>query len=310
MQTNTSTLELIKELRDVKGVFANYEHTSSRKTFDKNEQKQLILDLSIRLQMSLDIEWVISQFMEYVHAYILFDGYDYQLNGLNISNKLGRQSGHRCSYNLKIDDHDLGSLVVFRGRKFSGSELTLFENLLCSILYPLKNSIQFHSAVLSARYDVLTGVNNRSSFDVSLDREISLSKRNSQALSLLVIDIDHFKSVNDNYGHAAGDEVLKVVAGRIQASMRKSDLLFRYGGEEFVAILNNSDCDEAREVAERVLDTVRNNVVEYQGQALSVSVSIGLTCLIQADTRESVFDRADNALYEAKHSGRDQVKVA
>jgi len=200
--------------------------------------------------------------------------------------------------------------LVFRGRKFSESELVLLENILCSVLYPLKNSIQFHGAVLSARCDALTGVSNRSSFDSSLDREISLSKRNTQALSLLVIDIDHFKSVNDNFGHAAGDEVLKAVSDKIQESMRNSDLVFRYGGEEFVAILNNSDCDEALEVAERILDTVRDNVIEYQGQELSVSVSIGLTCLNQLDARESLFNRADHALYEAKNLGRDQVKVA
>jgi len=310
MQSNISTPELIKELRDVKSVFSNYEQTRFKKTFDKDEQKQLILDLSIRLQMSLDIEWVITQFMEYMHSYMLFDGYSYQLEETNISIELGRQSGHRCSYNLQIEEHELGVLTVFRGRKFSESELVLLENILCSVLYPLKNSIQFHSAALSARCDALTGVSNRSSFETSLDREISLSKRNTQALSLLVIDIDHFKSVNDNFGHAAGDEVLKVVASTIQKNMRDSDLLFRYGGEEFVAILNDSDCEEALEVAERILNSVKSNVIEYQGQELSVSVSIGLTCLDKSDVRESFFNRADHALYEAKHLGRDQVKVA
>jgi len=310
MQTNTSTPELIKELRDVKTVFANYEQTRFKKTFDKDEQKQLILDLSIRLQMSLDIEWVITQFMEYMHSYMLFDGYHYQLEDTNVSIELGRQSSHRCSYNLQIEEDNLGTLTVFRGRKFSESELVLLENILCSVLYPLKNSIQFHGAVLSARCDALTGVSNRSSFDSSLDREISLSKRNTQALSLLVIDIDHFKSVNDNFGHAAGDEVLKAVADTIQESVRNSDLLFRYGGEEFVAILNNSDCDDALEVAERILDSVRAHVIEYQGQELSVSVSIGITCMDKSDIRQSLLNRADNALYEAKNLGRDQVKVA
>jgi len=87
-------------------------------------------------------------------------------------------------------------------------------------------------------------------------------------------------------------------------------LLFRYGGAEFVAILNDSDCGDALEVAERILDSVRAHVIEYQGQELSVSVSIGLTCMDKSDIRESLFNRADNALYEAKNLGRDQVKVA
>lgn len=310
MQTNPSTLELIKDLRDVKGVFANYDQSSFKKSFDKEEQKQLILDLSIRLQMSLDIEWVISQFMEYMHSYMLFDGYQYQQADLNFSLEMGRQSGHRCSYNLQIEDDQLGSLTVFRGRKFSNSELSLLENLLCSVLYPLRNSIQFQSATLSARCDALTGVNNRSSFNASLEREINLSKRNARDLSLLVIDIDHFKSVNDTHGHAAGDEVLKAVASSIQSSMRSSDLLFRYGGEEFVVILNDSDCAAAHEVAERVLDSVRNRTVDYKGQILSVSVSIGLTCLKKSDTADRFFNRADKALYQAKDSGRDQVVPA
>jgi len=186
----------------------------------------------------------------------------------------------------------------------------LLENLLSILVYPLRNALQYKKAMLLAYCDALTGIRNRSTFEESFERELHLAQRHQQDLTLLVIDIDHFKQVNDQHGHALGDKVIIEVANRIQASIRTTDMLFRYGGEEFVAILNNSDCDEALEVAERILDSVRDNVVEYQGQELSVSVSIGLTCLNQLDVRESLFNRAEHALYEAKNLGRDQVKVA
>ena len=310
MQTHTSTVEMIKDLKEVKGIFQTCDQADTGNIYKPETQQQIMLDLSMRLQMSLEVEWVINQFMEHVHSYLLFDGYSFELEDSSVELAVGRQAGHSFSYNLTIQDMDLGNLVAYRGRKFSESELVLFENLLVSLLYPLRNAIQFRQASLAAHRDALTGVNNRSTFDVSLEREISMSQRQEIDCSLLVIDIDLFKKVNDTYGHSAGDEVLKKVAETIKESTRNSDLLFRYGGEEFVAILNNSDCEAAYVTANRILESVRKATIDYQGQELSVSVSIGLACLNIADSARSLFDRADSAMYDAKDEGRDQIKVA
>ncbi len=309
MQTQPSTLQMIKELKEAKGLFTAVEQAPG-KARRVQIQQQAMLELTLRLQTSLEVEWLLEQFMQYLHSHLLFDGYEYSLPALQKHIIEGRQKGHQCSYNLSIENDQLGKLTIYRGRKYSESELMLLEELLCRLLYPMRNAIKYQQATQQAHFDSLTGVNNRSTFDCALKREMSLSERNKQSFSLLVIDIDYFKKVNDTFGHSAGDEVLKKVAETIQQCIRNTDLLFRYGGEEFVAILNNSDCDAAFEVAERILESVNEAGIEYMGQSLSVSVSIGLACLKQGDTGKSLFDRADKALYNAKDEGRNQIKVA
>jgi len=131
-----------------------------------------------------------------------------------------------------------------------------------------------------------------------------------QDISLLVIDIDFFKKVNDAYGHSVGDGVLKEVAATIQHSIRTTDMLFRYGGEEFVVLLTNSDCDDSSVIADRILESVRDINMEVAGQKLDVSVSIGLACRNKLDNGTTLFQRADKAMYEAKNEGRDQLRVA
>ncbi|MCW9012403.1 MAG: GGDEF domain-containing protein [Gammaproteobacteria bacterium] len=310
MQTQTSTLEMIKELKEVKGSFNAQERIDIGKISSAEAQQQIMLDLSVRLQMSLDIEWVINQFMEHIHSYLLFDGFSYLIDEPVVQIGLGRQQGHSCTYNLSIENDELGELVLYRGRKFAESELVLLENILCSLVYPLRNCIQFRQATLSAHRDSLTGVNNRSTFDSALRREVNLSQRHQHDFSILVIDIDYFKKVNDSYGHSAGDEVLKNVASIIQDNIRETDMLFRYGGEEFVVLLSNSDCEASYVIADRILESVSETSIAYEDQQLSVSVSIGLACLNIADTGSSLFNRADNALYTAKDAGRNQIKVA
>jgi len=309
MQTRTSTVGMIKDLKEVKGIFQTCDQEDTGHIFKPETQQQILFDLSLRLQMSLEVEWVINQFMEHVHSYLLFDGYSFELENPSVDLSYGRQVGHNFSYNLAIQDIQLGKLVAYRGRKFSESELMLIENLTESLIFPLRNAIQFRQATLAAHRDALTGVNNRSTFDASLEREISLSKRQGSDCSLLFIDIDFFKKINDTYGHSAGDEVLKNIAETVKENTRNTDLLFRYGGEEFVAILNNSDCDAAYVIADRILESVRNTTTHYQGQDLSASVSIGLACLNKTDSAKSLLNRADSALYQAKEEGRDQIKV-
>ena len=310
MQSHLSTVELIRDLKEAKNSFQTYEQADSSKIFNPDVQQQIMLDISMRLQQSLEIEWVIQSFMETLHSFLLFDGYNYQINEPDVQLEMGRQKGHKFVYELTIDESKLGELIVYRGRKFSSAEVTFFENILCALVYPLRNAIKFKQATLLAHTDSLTGLCNRSTFDNALVREINMAQRHENDFSILVIDIDFFKKINDKYGHSAGDAVLKAVAETIQHSLRTSDLVFRYGGEEFVAILNNADCETAYVSADRILQSIRDLEVVYQQQTVSVSVSIGLACLNIADTSTTIFDRADGALYKAKHEGRDQVHMA
>ncbi|WP_440875061.1 sensor domain-containing diguanylate cyclase [Thalassotalea sp. PLHSN55] len=160
--------------------------------------------------------------------------------------------------------------------------------------------------------DDLTGLYNRRHYDQKILAEFRRSHRNLTPLSLVLIDIDHFKQVNDTYGHIAGDECLVWIANRMKACLRRSaDLSFRYGGEEFCFILPETDVDGARSLAEELCRRVRKEAVQHQGKEIQLTVSCGITTYQQQDNIElqDLFYCADKALYRAKELGRDQVQI-
>ena len=163
--------------------------------------------------------------------------------------------------------------------------------------------------------DALTGVYNRRYIDRRLVEEIARAQRQDYRISCMYIDVDHFKQVNDTYGHLAGDDVLREVAARIKAELRMSDALGRFGGEEFVALLIDADLGSASIVAQRIRASVADEpVLLPDGQSLSVSVSIGVATLDDFErdraiegVAQQLVALADQALYQAKQNGRNQV---
>jgi len=162
---------------------------------------------------------------------------------------------------------------------------------------------------LSVR-DGLTGLYNRRELEKRLHQEIQRARRYRRSLSVLMLDIDHFKNVNDHYGHQAGDEVLITVADLIQLNVRPVDVVCRYGGEELAVILPETDEEGARTVAERIRGTVEDSVTTTpQGDTVHVTVSIGLAVFPRdGDTAASLIHAADQALYAAKQEGRNLVR--
>jgi len=157
--------------------------------------------------------------------------------------------------------------------------------------------------------DPLTGVGNRRSFEQDVTRRIATFRRFQTPCSLLVIDADHFKAINDTYGHDVGDLVLKSVVRSIQATLRDIDILFRMGGEEFVAVLPETEAANAKIAAERIRSAVSQLRVAVNGQLLKVTVSQGGAQLTTADDLGTWLKRADQALYEAKRNGRNRVVI-
>ncbi len=156
--------------------------------------------------------------------------------------------------------------------------------------------------------DELTGLRNRRYIIEQLDKEYQRSARTGSALSVIVIDIDHFKKVNDTYGHAFGDLVLKTVSSEMQASLRSYDLLGRIGGEEFIVASPGSTLDDAAGLAERIRGRIASSRIQNSGQTATVTVSAGVTSLSEQDGRaDNLLARADEALYLAKQQGRDRV---
>lgn len=161
-----------------------------------------------------------------------------------------------------------------------------------------------------AAVDGLTGAMSRRSFTNFSNREFSRSNRYGHDLSALMLDLDHFKSINDNYGHPAGDHVLKVVARQCQSHLREHDLFGRMGGEEFSLMLPETGLDEAIHVAERTKAAIEALEILWVGHRIQVTASIGVSCIKETDSEmKAIISRADQALYDAKNAGRNQVKT-
>lgn len=173
---------------------------------------------------------------------------------------------------------------------------------------------QAHVLLSQSLSDGLTGVGNRRYFDVCIDKEWRASKRNNKPLSLLLIDVDHFKRYNDRYGHQQGDLCLQQVATSMRNALpRSADLLFRYGGEEFCALLPEMRSADAVEVAEKLRASVQSLALPHaNAPAGIVSVSIGVASHNQRSQTDygQLIQAADDALYEAKHAGRNIVRAS
>lgn len=155
--------------------------------------------------------------------------------------------------------------------------------------------------------DALTGLPNRRAFMTQLATTMAHARRTSEPLALVIVDIDHFKHVNDRYGHLTGDEVLKFVARALQVNLRSGDFAARIGGEEFALVLPDARLDDAEQAAVRLLEEIRQGAFVYQNASMHVTVSAGVAELNDGDSVEAFLGRADRALYLAKASGRNRV---
>ncbi|MES9831541.1 MAG: GGDEF domain-containing protein [Candidatus Thiodiazotropha sp. LLP2] len=267
----------------------------------------LIMELSGKLQTTLEVDTLIELFAQVLGDQFLYDSLHYCSPNKESELQIGEaEQRNKLSYNLKVLDTDLGVINVSRKKRYDKDEISQVENLLAALLYPLRNALLYHAAIESAFLDSLTGAKNRTAFDSNFSREIELNRRKDSGLSVIVMDIDFFKRINDQYGHAVGDLVLKQVSKTIEDSIRSSDALYRYGGEEFVVVLNGTDQLGANLLAERIRENIENLRIESL-KDLQVTLSLGVSMMSSDDTTETLFNRADSALYKAKNQGRNQV---
>jgi len=200
-------------------------------------------------------------------------------------------------------------------RYINGTGTELLERLSAIITICLENSLNMERLKRTGLTDALTSLNNRRFFDQRIIEEIERSRRNNHPLTCLFIDIDHFKRINDEYGHSVGDKVLQEIAILLEGHMRRSDVLARFGGEEFSILLSNTATDTAEETAERLRSAVESNKLTTSDEAdLKLTISIGIATSYPAHSvlnieqqSKSLLKAADEALYEAKRQGRNQV---
>lgn len=163
-----------------------------------------------------------------------------------------------------------------------------------------------------ASTDFLTGVMNRRYFFDKAADEISRHKRFNHPVTVLMLDIDYFKNVNDTYGHPAGDFIIRSVADILKAEVRKNDLICRFGGEEFALLMVETDYKEAVDSAHRLLTKIKNEPFKFEDHSIKITASIGLTTAIINETKDSIhtlISRSDKALYRAKERGRDRIET-
>lgn len=262
------------------------------------------------LQMSLDTTEILTIFFQKIQTIIKVGGLRFKYADQREDTKLGRDCLHHCDYRLNTNNGFVGEIIFSRTKRFSEIDLAALESLLGVLIYPLCNALRYEQAMQLALQDPLTGLGNRTALDKALHRELQLAERHQQDLTLLMIDIDHFKKINDQYGHSRGDEVLRHVAQIIQLVCRQSDLTFRYGGEEFVVLLRKTSEVGALIIAERIRREIARLKVNSDDSVFihpTVSIGIGTREHGKKEQINDLFDRADTALYAAKANGRNRI---
>lgn len=284
----------------------------SRKAEQVLSDKQYlkILQLSDLLSRHLSLEDILNVFSSEIKSLVPHSSYRYVSEQLPKPVRKGKVDLHSLHYHLTIQQMDLGEFTLYRKHPFSTNELCQFEELLCSLVYPLRNALLYQSAVTSAYRDPLTNINNRAAMDKLLPREVRLAKRHDQRLALMIMDLDGFKKINDSCGHDVGDQLLQSVASSIQHCLRDTDMLFRYGGDEFVAALPHTDVQGAIDVAERILGGIKELASEECYKPVAIGMSTGLSMLHAGDDFNKFFKRVDQALLRAKKDGKHRVIVA
>jgi two-component system, cell cycle response regulator len=228
------------------------------------------------------------------HARLVLEGGVYVITDLNSANGTWVQ-GARVTAPRRLEDGDriqIGPTLLLRYTVTDADQRALLEKLYATSVT-----------------DALTGARNREYLDTLLSAEISYSRRHGSDLAFVLFDLDHFKAVNDTFGHPAGDAVLAAVAEAVRVEVRKEDALCRYGGEEFALVLRDIDRAGARTMGERVRFLIEGLKVVHEGQRISVTASVGVATVkeLQEPIAADIVRLADERLYRAKRSGRNRV---
>ena len=257
---------------------------------------------------------LLQRFLGWAEAQGMGEGLVYSAvdDGTDAPLTLGVQRHHSITYQLVLESAALGTLTLMRRERFSEAELLVMERALTCLCHHLKLALELQSYQRQALHDGLTGLLNRTSLDDRLAQELNKTQRHGGTLSLMLIDVDHFKDLNDRLGHLSGDHALKSLADIFRSETRESDLSFRYGGDEFAILLPATDLCAAQCTAERIGRKLRAAPIETfylddGNTPLRPELSIGVAEYLPGDTEADLLQRADTHLYHAKARGRGRT---
>ncbi len=211
---------------------------------------------------------------------------------------------------LFVEQNEAPALAGIRQTLYANMAVSLLVTIVVVFLIHLALNRYQHRIEEMASTDKLSGLLNRHSFTILMDKLFAEYRRDPRPLSLLMADIDHFKAINDRYGHLAGDHVLQVVSGQLQQALRESDFAVRWGGEEFLLLLRGCELGEAARIAEKLRQSIENNKISFDGQLIPVTISLGASQFNGEESTAMFIERADQGLYQAKQSGRNQVGIS
>ncbi len=266
-----------------------------------------LLELGHKLQTTLDVDELMRLFFTAARQLVHFDSVRFENVSAGISMAVAQPQRHSCSYNLVLTDQHLGKIAFSSTQPFSTADTAAIEEALCMLLHPMRNALLYRAAINAAASDPLTGLNNRARMDTVLDRDVDLANRHGTPLTVIMLDVDWFKRINDNHGHLTGDCVLRKLAARLGEHVRDSDACFRYGGEEFAVVLANTRLDGALFLAERIREAVAATPFESRDLKLNITVSVGVSVLEKGESGTDLLRKADAALYQSKSRGRNRA---
>jgi len=278
---------------------------------DWNNTPDVLTRLTRRLSTTLSLEQQLAILAEEIAAVVPF-------TALNYRHRIGKQDfvyatgmggPHRCEYRLSLEGANYGTLVLQRRQRFTEQELEGVEMILSAAICPLRNACQYVAIEQASLTDSLTGIPNKRALDDALQRSSLLSERHGELYSLVLCDLDHFKTVNDTHGHVVGDHLLQIAASEIEQSIRTSDTVYRFGGEEFAILLPHTPEQDAKDVAERVREAIAAIRVDGGEKELRITTSCGVATFLPKESPQAWLARADEALYRAKHQGRNCTRV-
>ncbi|NNL57745.1 MAG: GGDEF domain-containing protein [Pseudomonadales bacterium] len=281
----------------------------------QNQQREVVNQLRLllcsTLQTSLDVEELLRLFFNQLEPLLGISGLEFTSSSQWRKRQfsLGKAAIHSFSYQLSTGDQEVGELCCYSRKRVSGLNIEVLEAAAGTLVYPLHNALLFQQTLACAEADCLTGLGNRQALQKTLPTMVAAAKRYQRPLSILMLDIDHFKRINDEFGHSAGDQVIVAVADAIRDVARDSDIAYRFGGEEYLLILDNTDGIGAAVAAERLRKRIES-LSPHEHVPGPITVSIGSAAWSADESPSALIVRADAALYRAKAAGRNRSVAA
>ena len=273
----------------------------------KRALERICFTLINRLQTSMEPELLLSIFRQEVSKYLSITALTFCDKNKRCVESMSDQQGYCISQRLAVENKTIGCLKCFFVKKPTVAQAKLLKHLAKVLSYPLNNAIQYQQLKLMALTDNLTGLSNRNHFEIKYQELVTSCLKKKSSFSLLILDLDGFKYVNDQFGHQTGDLVLSDFAKLLLDCCREQDEVFRFGGDEFIILLNDARLEAVPNIAKRI----KNHMANCQFlNRFGLSCSIGSALYQKYDEHQQLFGRADEALYRAKGKGKNCLEIS